>query len=123
MRVDSTYRTLKDTCRYILGFLLFFNSISKAQQSPSAEQLLKDLACGSCHPGLTIESDIQEKAPDLSQVGLRLGPDYIYNYLQFPTKLRQNIGFSRMPNFHLDERESLALTLFLQKQIQIEARE
>lgn len=108
---------LKYLFRYIPGFLFFFYSISFAQQSTTAEQLLKDLACGSCHSGIKVESDIREKAPDLSQVGLRLGPDYIFNYLQFPTKLRQNIGYSRMPNFHFDEKELLALTLFLQKQV------
>ncbi len=103
-------------CIYAFGFLLYSHAISFAQQ-PSAEELLKDLACGSCHSGINVESDILEKAPDLNQVGLRLTPDFIFSFMQFPTKLRQNIGFSRMPNYHLDEKELLAITLFLQQQV------
>ncbi|UCF78177.1 MAG: c-type cytochrome, partial [Candidatus Eiseniibacteriota bacterium] len=34
-----------------------------------------------------------------------------------PVRIRQHIGSSRMPNFQLDRRESLALTLFLGEQI------
>ena len=82
-----------------------------------AEQLLNDLACASCHDGIDVESDIRDVAPDLSEAGLRLNPDYVLGFLQFPVPIREYIGFSRMPNFRLDERESLALTLFLQEQV------
>ena len=40
-------------------------------------------------------------------------PDFIFGYLINPTKLRTNIGLSRMPNFKLSEKEALALTLYI----------
>jgi len=82
-----------------------------------AEQLLNDLACGSCHDGVQGESDIRGVAPDLSEAGLRLNPAYVLGFLQHPVSVREYVGYSRMPNFGLDERESLALTLFLQEQV------
>jgi mono/diheme cytochrome c family protein len=101
----------------LLVCLLSYGTVCLAQDSSSAEQLLNDLACGSCHNGITVESDIREKAPDLSHAGLRFSPDHVYTFLQYPVKIRQHIGSSRMPNFFLDERESLALSLYLQNLI------
>lgn len=97
----------------LLTSLLVYSTICVAQDSLSTEQLLNDLACGSCHGGVSVESDIREKAPDLSQAGLRFSPDHVYTFVQYPVRIRQHIGTSRMPNFFLDERESLALSLYL----------
>ena len=91
------------------------------QNSPSADQLIKDLACGNCHLGINIKSDIYEKAPDLSQAGIRYNPDYIFSYLQYPVRVRQHIGNSRMPRFYLDEKEALALTYYLEALIPSES--
>ena len=87
-----------------------------AEKKPTAEQLIRELACSGCHDGLPEKSDIQDKAPDLSHAGLRFNSAYLFDYLQNPTKIRQHVGFSRMPNFKLDQKESLALVLFLEKQ-------
>lgn len=95
--------------------LLSFHIICLAQKFPSAETLIKDLACISCHDGINIETDIKNKAPDLSRAGLRLHPDHLFTFLYSPTTVKQSIGYSRMPNFHLDEQERLALTLYLEK--------
>lgn len=95
-------------------FLSCFGSVCTAQDRPTAEDLLNDLACGSCHEGISVESDILDKAADLSQAGLRYGPDYVFSYIQYPVKIRQYLGYSRMPIMHVDERESLALALYLQ---------
>ncbi len=88
-----------------------------AQGSPSPEELLRDLGCAGCHDGIPADTTIREKAPDLSQAGLRYSPDYLLGFLQYPVRIRQNMGASRMPNFHLDEREALALALFLSEQV------
>ncbi len=88
--------------------------ICVAQEPPTAEELLNDLACGSCHEGIDVESDILDKAADLSQAGLRYSPDYVFSYVQYPVTIREYLGYSRMPILHLDERESLALALYLQ---------
>ena len=55
-------------------------------------------------------------APDLSHAGLRYRPAYIYTFLQSPKRVRYNIGAARMPGFHFDEKEALAVTLFLMEQ-------
>lgn len=111
-KVRGMIRSLRTVS--LLGCLLSHGAVCLAQDSTSAEQLLNDLACGSCHDGISVESDIREKAPDLSQAGLRFSPDHVYTFVQYPVRIRQHIGHSRMPNFFLDERESLALSLYLQ---------
>jgi tetratricopeptide (TPR) repeat protein len=86
-------------------------SPSAAAQQPAdvafAEQLLSQLACGTCHGGIQVPSDIRKVAPDLTDAGMRLNPDYVMGFLQHPVRVRANIGLSRMPDFRLDERESL----------------
>ncbi len=94
--------------------LLSVGVVCSAQEVPTAEELLNDLACVACHEGIDVETDILEVAADLSQAGLRYGPDHVFSYIQYPVKIREHIGASRMPIMHLDERESLALALYLQ---------
>ncbi len=101
----------------VLGLALCVAALCAAQGQPSAEQLLNDLACGSCHEGVSVETGILEKAPDLTEAGIRYAPDYVFNFLQYPVRIRQHIGLSRMPNFRLDQRESLALALYLQEMV------
>jgi len=103
---------------FIALFLLSKEAIS-AETKPTAEELIRDLACSACHDGLPEKSNIQDKAPDLGHAGLRFNSAYLFDYLQNPTKIRQHIGFSRMPNFKLNKKESLALVLFLKKQQEI----
>ncbi|MFQ5753509.1 MAG: c-type cytochrome, partial [bacterium] len=99
-----------------------FVSICLAQSRLTVEQLIDDLGCPSCHSGLSIVSDIRKKPPELSHAGLRYNPAYLFNFLQNPTRVRHNIGLSRMPNFHLSEKESLALVLFLETQVYIDEK-
>ena len=94
--------------------MLCVGAFCSAQEQPTADELLNDLACGSCHEGITNESDILDKAADLSQAGLRYGPDHVFSYILYPVTIRQYLGLSRMPILHLDDRESLALALYLQ---------
>ncbi len=89
----------------------------EAESRPYVEQLLNDLACVACHEGVDVETDIRERAPNLGDAGQRLNPDYVLGYIQNPVRMREYIGHSRMPNFRLDEREALALTLFLREQV------
>ena len=98
---------------FIALFLLSKEAIT-AETKPTAEELIRDLACSACHDGLPEKSNIQDKTPDLGHAGLRFNSAYLFDYLQNPTKIRQHIGFSRMPNFQLNKKESLALVLFLE---------
>ncbi|MBI4429034.1 MAG: c-type cytochrome [Ignavibacteriales bacterium] len=65
---------------------------------------------------MPLSSDIFEKAPSLSYAGLRYNPGYLFAYLGNPQSIRKHIDRRRMPDFFLDERERLALTLFLSGQ-------
>lgn len=75
--------------------------------------LIGKLGCNNCHSGLDGPNQVQNWAPDLSDAGLRYNPAYLYDFLQNPSKVRQHLGHTRMPNFHLSEEESLALTAYL----------
>jgi mono/diheme cytochrome c family protein len=81
----------------------------------SAPALVAELGCSGCHTGVPT-SDIGSVAPALDYAGLRYNPGYLFAFLQDPKRVRRHIGRARMPAFHLDERESLALTLFLATQ-------
>jgi len=107
------------TC-FSMGVLFLWACFPEIGFGQTAEQLLKDLACANCHSGLAVESNIHDKAPNLSHAGLRYNPGHLFDYLQNPAQIRQHIGPSRMPNFHFDKKEALAVTLFLEQQVQIE---
>jgi mono/diheme cytochrome c family protein len=108
--------------RIVLWVTLFLSSAitTVGQPQTSAERLIQDLGCGSCHPGVPAPVEMREKAPDLRTAGLRYEPAYLFDFLQNPTRVRQHIGAARMPDFHLSERERLALVLFLETQTQVE---
>lgn len=92
-----------------------------AQLDPHAERLISQIGCTNCHSTLKIETVLKTKIPNLSYAGLRYTPSYLFDFLQNPQKIRRHIGPSRMPNFHLSEKEALALVLFLETQNRIEA--
>jgi len=50
----------------LIVLLLCIGTICAAQVPPTPDELLNDLACGSCHEGISVESDILDKAADLS---------------------------------------------------------
>jgi len=109
------------TC-FSVGVLFLWASFSKDGLSQTADSLLKDLACANCHSGVVIASDLQSQAPNLSHAGLRYNPAHLFDYLQNPVKIRQHLGLARMPNFFFDQKEALAVALFLEKQTQIEGK-
>jgi mono/diheme cytochrome c family protein len=78
---------------------------------PSGEELIRELGCGACHAGLPVRA--RAAAPALDDVGERYTPGQLFAYLQNPQPTRSGSARARMPDFHLDERESLALTLYL----------
>lgn len=103
-----------------VGSVIFFRvSLGLTEDHPTAEQLIRELSCSNCHADLKIESNIHEKIPDLSFAGLKYNSAYLFEYLQNPAKVRQNIGYARMPDFHLSEKEALALVFFLETQKKI----
>ncbi len=83
--------------------------------APNGEQLVGELGCAACHAGAPARLDlVRERAPDLSFAARQSDAPYVFAFLKNPIRLRgRQIGLSRMPSFHLEERESLALTLYL----------
>ena len=86
----------------------------------NGEELLDQLGCLSCHGGVSTSNTIKTKAPDLSHAGLRYQPAYLFQYLQNPERVRNHIGSTRMPDFGFSEKESLALTLYLESLTQVD---
>ena len=121
-RENPTELKAKGVLLFSVGVLLLWASFTETCFGQTAEQLLKDFACANCHFGVTVESDIHEKAPNLSHAGLRYNPAHLFDYLQNPAKIRQHLGLSRMPNFFFNQKEALALTLFLERQTQVEGK-
>lgn len=83
------------------------------------EELVDQLGCNSCHTGISFDNTTKLKAPDLSHASLRYQPAYLFYYLQNPSKVRNHIGSTRMPDFRFSQEESLALTLYLGNQKEI----
>jgi mono/diheme cytochrome c family protein len=94
----------------LFACLFSVNLFSKPPDSSSV--LINELGCGNCHEGISPSNDILNKVPDLTLTAVAYKPDFIFNYLKNPTKLR-NIDLTRMPNFKLSDKEALALTLYL----------
>jgi mono/diheme cytochrome c family protein len=87
---------------------------AREQQPADSVDLVAALGCGACHGGLPESDVIRGRAPSLAYAGLRYQTSFLFAYLQNPARVRLHIGRSRMPSFHLDERERLALALYLE---------
>lgn len=110
----------------LLGALVLFSQDSKvsldpdrlvAELAPSGDldgkALALQLGCNNCHLGLDGTNEVEKWAPDLSDAGLRYNAAYVYDFLQHPKRVRQHIGHTRMPDFHLNEAERVALAQYL----------
>ena len=82
-------------------------------------QLASRIGCAQCHSGVQAAPNFRELPPELSFAGLRYHTAWLFDYLKNPVRVRQHLGAARMPDFRLDEREALALALFLETQRQV----
>lgn len=80
---------------------------------PPGGRLARELGCGACHASLPAADPVRERAPSFGEDGRSYEPGFLLSYLQDPARARPDIGRSRMPDFHLSERESLALSMFI----------
>lgn len=83
---------------------------------PDGAALAASLGCPACHTGLGVSTDIRARAPSLGDVGVRRSAPGLFAYLAAPSPASPAAGAARMPDFHLDERERLALALYLGEQ-------
>ncbi len=103
-------------------FLLLSSLASPGQPAEAASMELRgkalvgELGCTSCHTELRLDTGLRERTPDLGSAGLRYRPAWLFEFLQRPVKVRQHLGHARMPDFHLTEKEAVALVAFLQTQ-------
>jgi mono/diheme cytochrome c family protein len=105
----------------MITLCVFFAALSiRAQPTAGSPapggKWLSDLGCLQCHTDLPGESTIRQQAPELSHAGLRYRTSYLLAFLQKPQRVRRHIGHARMPDFRLNERDALALALFLEQQ-------
>jgi len=91
-------------------------SASRPQRALSPESgatLAAELGCAACHTGIAGANDARTAAPSLAEAAARYSPGALFAELADSGSTRQRTGRARMPDFHLDESERLALTLYL----------
>ncbi len=84
-----------------------------AQEEIDGDRLMRSLGCGSCHVGVEQDEAIRAAAPRLGPGSAPLAPAYLFHYLADPQAIRPDIAPARMPRYDLDERERVALAMFL----------
>lgn len=89
------------------------HGVRLASSPAGGAALVAELGCAACHAGVGTVNEARARAPTLADAGARYTPGYLFAYLANPTRVRRDIGRTRMPDFHLDEGERLALTLYL----------
>ena len=88
-------------------------SAGTGRQVPDGAVLTKALGCGACHAGVPEGDAIREMAPPFGDGMAPLAPAYIFHYLDDPQTVRPEIAPARMPLYDLEERERVALALFV----------
>ncbi len=99
---------------FLLACVPGWTQVSGSSAPVRGETLVVELGCVQCHADLGRPGGIREQAPDLSHAGLRYRSGYLFNFLLNPQPVRRHLGRARMPSFHLNEAEALALTLYLE---------
>ncbi|HEX6965783.1 MAG TPA: cytochrome c, partial [Gemmatimonadaceae bacterium] len=83
----------------------------------SGATLAADLGCAACHLGAGDANLARAAAPALGNAGDRYSSGYLFASLDASldgsARARSDTVRARMPDFHLDDRERLALTLYL----------
>lgn len=83
------------------------------QTPPDGRELVASLGCGACHAGVPDGEAIRSVAPPLGEGTKELAPAYIFHYLADPQTVQPGIAPARMPTYDLDERQRVALALFV----------
>ena len=83
------------------------------QMTPDGRELVASLGCGACHSGVPDGEAIRAVAPPFGEGAPEMAPAYVYHYLADPQTVRPEIAPARMPSYDLDERQRVALALFI----------
>ena len=83
------------------------------QSTPDGRELVASLGCGACHAGVPDGEAIRSVAPPFGEGAPEMASAYVFHYLADPQTVRPDIAPARMPGFDLDERQRVALALFV----------
>ena len=83
------------------------------QVTPEGRELITSLGCGACHAGVPGGDAIRSLAPSFGADAREMAPAYIFHYLADPQTVQPGIAPARMPTYDLDERQRVALALFV----------
>lgn len=84
-----------------------------AQEPPEGLVLVEALGCGACHAGVPGGEAIRGVAPPFGDGAAPMAPAYVFHYMADPQTVRPDIAPARMPRYELDERQRVALALFV----------
>ena len=76
-------------------------------------ELVVALGCGACHAGMPDGEAIRSAAPAFGEGTREMAPAYVFHYLADPRTVQPDIAPARMPSYDLDERQRVALALFV----------
>lgn len=83
------------------------------QETPTGRELVEALGCAGCHAGVPDGGTIVEAARPFGEGTALIAPAYLFHYLDDPQAVRPDIAPARMPRYELDERQRVALALFV----------
>ena len=83
------------------------------QEVPAGRALVEALGCAGCHAGVPEGGTIREAARPFGEGTALIAPAYLFHYLADPQAVRPDIAPARMPRYELDERQRVALALFV----------
>jgi len=86
--------------------------LSKGERAQTKILFERSFGCISCHRALNLVGKIRGgvSGPSLVNSGLRLKPDWIFNWLKTPQKFMHE---GRMPVFNLDDQTMIRLTKYI----------
>ena len=100
-------------CLLAATVLVGFWRGAAAQEAPAGQVLVEALGCGACHAGVTGGEAIRGVAPQFGAGAAPMAPAYVFHYMADPQTVRPDIAPARMPRYELDERQRVALALFV----------
>ena len=110
--VESSWRALGDTNRPVPAPSLEAREPA-AQEVSAGRALVEALGCAGCHAGVPDGGTIREAARPFGEGTALIAPAYLFHYLADPQAVRPDIAPARMPRYELDERQRVALALFV----------
>lgn len=120
MQPDTIMPTFKFTDEEIRDITAFVLSLENEKQyekvdlvgtdSQEGEKLFTDLGCRACHSSRKDEKSLKRRIPNLSGAGVKLNPDWLFEYLKDPKAYNPE---TRMPKLDITEADRKSLTAYL----------